>query len=517
MYKEWTFGETKAVSKFYYQEPFKPFDEIYGNKKRTSFLLLNTRYFEEGRIGRMSVQSDIDYSNYNPQQYGCIMEAYANGVIPEDIYNGCLLAYAGSLHGEPANEFRNLRYLGGVDYLRLMQMLSNNSPEVRAELKQIIYRDIFYVHNIMARYVAETRLENKELKLKVIKELGEWFNRTASLRLDFKPVVLPELSASSIIDSICKHENANFEDVFMRLYNETIKRRDEKVFTDPIAFRSQFKFFKTKIPYYGIRDIDNNIFANFKPSAQYGNQIASLPENKRDFGVEHCAIAGLKLMSLTETWDAPVMDVLFAPEIVFTNPEGHTLSTISEQLSSFVAYTQRAMGYRFLNTLRFFKEKGQIEEPTFKATELIVYTHLFGNQSNLLFNYKSFLDILLANDYKDLRSNLYNIMMAEKANLNWIYADKCENLQDKLPEARDLVKRCYCSQYRPNDHLDFVGNKIPEQYNYVFDRLYTDHTRRDLSTPIQDGGKYEYYKKSIEQDIGDIPHYYYEIEDKSRF
>ena len=27
----------------------------------------------------------------------------------------------------------------------------------------------------------------------------------------------------------------------------------------------------------------------------------------------------------------------------------------------------------------------------------------------------------------------------------------------------------------------------------------------------------EYYKKSIEQDIGDIPHYYYNIEDKSRF
>lgn len=517
MYKEWTFGNTKAFPDFYYNEPFEALDKIYGNRERTSFLLLNTHYFQPNRIGRLSVRQNVNYQNFAPQQNGCVFEAYANGVIPKDIFYGCLFAYAGSLRGEPAREFRNLRYLGAVDYPALMAMMADSRPETRAKLKQIIYRDIFYTHNIMARYTAETALKNQDLSLRAIKELGALFNEVANQKLDFTPVIQPELAAASILNSVCQRDKIGIEEAFTRALNITMQERNKKSTLDPINYRMMFKGFQNKIPYFGERVLDNNVFANFTPMAKYGNQIASLPEDRREFGVDYSSIHNLSLMSLTDEWDAPVMDVLFSPKIVFSNPEAHTLLNLNEQQACFIAYSQRAMGYRFLNTLKFFVEKKQIDEEVFKASQAIVYTHLLGNQANLMFNYKRFLNVLLDNSTQDVRSNLYNILMAERANLNWIYAEKCENLQKKLPEARNLVKKCYCSDYRPNEYLNGVANGIPEQFDYVYDRLYTDREAKSLSEPIQDGGKYDYFKRLIEQNIGEQTHNISTIRDASKF
>lgn len=248
--------------------------------------------------------------------------------------------------------------------------------------------------------------------------------------------------------------------------------------------------------------VENPIFHDFTPSPKYGDQIASLPEKIRSFGVPISSLSALKLTSLSREYDSCISDIFYAPSYILTNPEGHTTRMINPQLACFAGYSQRAMTYRFLNTMKYYEIRGEISTEIFKEIQLVLYTNLLGNTVNLLVDFDALHFMLLNNNEKTLQGQLFGLMMIQRANLNWIYADYCSNLQKELPNAREMLIRCACVSSCKDSQNIHIARDMQPQFDYVFDKLFTNPERKSLySNDVVDTGKYDFYKRTIEYDI----------------
>lgn len=221
MLKKYTFGNTKICSNFYKSAPFLPLDTIYKNERRTSFLLLNTHYFQPNKVGKMTARSNIDYTNYAPQFAGGVEFAYANSEINADMVSRCKIAYCDSNTSLPPNKVFSTRYLAGVDYEKLLEYLKNPNPNIQEYLKKILLRDAFLVWNIASRIEVENNIKDEKLSKDILLRYGNIFNEIANKNVHYTPDLMPYSFNFELVSAYISKNNTDlktFYDIILNSY-----------------------------------------------------------------------------------------------------------------------------------------------------------------------------------------------------------------------------------------------------------------------------------------------------------
>lgn len=274
-----------------------------------------------------------------------------------------------------------------------------------------------------------------------------------------------------------------------------------------------------------------DLFHDYKPSAQNGDQMKNLPANLAHFGFSVQQLDDL--VSLPDYYGSNIASFIYLPKSILEDSDCHTFyRRYSPAAQTFYAYAQRAMTYRFLDTCEYLEKTGKLSTDVKDLCRTLLYSNLLGNRVVSIINFKNMYTVINKYDEKILRAHFFGNLMIMRALINWTYADYCSNLQDRLPEAREILARCSRATKRYSTTIYDTANALLPQCNYVFDRLYAapsstlniDYLRKesgkDKYEPIQivDGGKYDYFKATIEHELAEPKgKNFYLPEDRSQF
>ncbi len=517
--REYTHGKTKVFPQYYYQKPFVPLDNVYQNPTRTSFLMVNQNLITP-KEARWLIGKKESTATFGPGPLGMAKFEYYEGRLSPIVLAAIEQTYFDNDYAMQGTILKNLRNIVGVDYQNLMFYAQNKEAENLT--LRILERDYYLLCNLAARAVVE-RIITGPSRANISIKLSEQFNKVARLPITYTPNFTTTLANEEyMLDFI--HKNA-LSDAQIR---DTIYRAiDAFPLTKPSPdFVSNWRAYLdihlaelgTKPPAQSTTQ-KVGVMTDFTPTARMGDLMATLPKEKRRFGVDEKYIKAGDFVDLKSFFNADVANIFYAPKYALENEEGHTaFTTMQEQEACFLGYAQRAMTYRFLNTLEYLKSIHKIEPETIDILTPLLYSNLLGNKVNLLVDFGKLYFLVTNNQLSALRPHYFSLIEAEKANLNWIYADHCENLQDKLPESRALIKPCLNASTRKQADLFRYTNDLQPQYEYVFSRLYRQDRTDPIDYKIQDGGKYAYYKKKIQNDLAPVnENDFHPIKDFSRF
>ena len=138
---------------------------------------------------------------------------------------------------------------------------------------------------------------------------------------------------------------------------------------------------------------------------------------------------------------------------------------------------------------------------------MLLFSNLLGNKVNLLVDCGKLHHLLTHNQPQALENSLYAFMQLEKANLNWIYADHCANLNKALPEAREMLRECL-SPLPPKYDLARYRDELSQQYSYIVDRVYHDNIMNNGK--ILDAGGYTDMKNDLQDELAPLNKYDFE-------
>ena len=189
--KQYARPEIKPYSRFYYSAPFEPLDKVYNNSERTSFLLLNTKYFDAESVRYLAKDITPDNKNpdYAPQSLGFMAYNYYSGVVPRRVFIAYNLAYLGLSQDTASNRMTNYRYIAGIDIEAMLKMAraAKLDHALEERLISIIERDAYLINNIGIRLNIEAEPIKDAEKSKYLGAFGHLFNETAKKPLNETP------------------------------------------------------------------------------------------------------------------------------------------------------------------------------------------------------------------------------------------------------------------------------------------------------------------------------------------
>ena len=518
--REYTHGKTKVFPQYYYKKPFVPLDDLYQNPSRTSFLLVNQNLISP-KEARWLLGKKERTETFGPSPSGVAKFEYFEGRLSPIVTAGIQQTYFDNDYAKQGTILNNLRFLVGVDYQNLMYYAERKESENL--VLRILERDYYFLCNLAARVVIE-RITSNPTRSNASIKLSEQFNKVARLPLTYTPNFTTSLANEEfMLDFIQKNIHSDAElrgSIYQAIDLFPLEKPSPDYVTNWRAYLDIHLREMNGITPPLSPDKQVSVMADFTPTARLGDLMASLPKEKRRFGVDEKYIKSSDFVDLTKYYGLnDTLNVFYMPKSALENKEGHTAyTTMPEQDACFYGYSQRAMTYRFLNTLEYLAQNHQIERETVDILTPILYTNLLGNKVNMLVDFGKLYYIVTNNSLNTLRPYLFSLIEAQKANLNWVYADHCENLQTELPKARDLIKPCLATTTRKQYDLSRYTNTLQPQFEYVFSRLYRQDRPDAIDYKIKDGGKYKYYYQKIKNDISPLNEKdFYPIEDFSKF
>lgn len=147
-----TFDKSIPNENFTKTKPFELLDNVFACKTRTSFLYLNTDYFTTTSTRPLRNPPTKINCAYLPPNYGCIAYEYLNGNIAPHFMEQFQKTY--SLDNQNRSILR-CGYLVGIDYQKMLEMLTSPYYEVRTNALLMMKRDNSYLRDIQIIFTAE--------------------------------------------------------------------------------------------------------------------------------------------------------------------------------------------------------------------------------------------------------------------------------------------------------------------------------------------------------------------------
>ena len=507
---------TKTISRYYDEPPFRALDDVFGNPTRTSFLRINTDYIKPDCAKFLNNPNGTqirDYSKYSPQLNGWARYAFLKDQISPQKALAIQLAYEDGPSMKQASPVFNLRCIVGVDYPQLMYYAM--SPNTDHLLTQILERDRYLLACLSARVVIERVAADEATKNNASIKLDNYFKEVAASPLTKTPDFAPLLTDEQKLRKLFKDNNYNAQQIKQVIYSlidqfppvrpeyATLFKRDyDKMMP---TFTNELKIDKEK-------GYEPQIFADYTPSAAHGDLMPAEPDDRARYGTLQQNVRKYDLVALKSFYglNNKIAGIYYAPRAVLENPTGHTAYSteiLPEGDAAFLGYSQRAMSYKLLDSLEYLASKGKVDAETVDICKVLLFSNLLGNKVNLLVDCGKLHHLLTHNQPQTLENSLYAFMQLEKANLNWIYADHCANLNKVLPEAREMLRECL-SPLPPKCDLGKYRDELGQQYNYVVSRIY--HGDIMDNGKILDGGGYKDMKNDLQDELAPINKYDFE-------
>ncbi len=274
-----------------------------------------------------------------------------------------------------------------------------------------------------------------------------------------------------------------------------------------------------------------NLFKDYTPTANNGDQIKNLSTELASFGFSPSFVRDP--ISIPAFYQSKIAKILYLPKDILENEDCHSFyKRYSPASMTHHAYAQRAMTYRFLDTCEYLVNQKKLSPTVRDECRTLLYSNILGNRVLCLVNFANLYNYITKYPEPTLRPHFFSNIMMMRALTNWTYADYCSNLQNELPNARNLLGQCARAETRYSTYIFDTANKLNEQFNYTFDRLYNspsslyslDNVQKTNNNLIYnpvliiDGGKYDYFKKSIEFELKPpVKDNFYRPQDKSQF
>ncbi len=219
-----TYDKTIPNEIFTKTKPFELLDNVFSCETRTSFLYLNTDYFCENSERLLRVPPIQINCAYLPPNHGCIAYEYLNGNISPVLMEYFQKAYS---LDNPNREILRSGYLVGIDYPKMLEMLTSKDSKVNTAAKHMLIRDYHYLNYIQMAYTAERFLDNENARIifNRIFKTCEQFSQI-SIRFHFPSYDLNFQSEDYISEKI---KDTNAVTLYQQFYDDMLKRNDEQL------------------------------------------------------------------------------------------------------------------------------------------------------------------------------------------------------------------------------------------------------------------------------------------------
>lgn len=234
----------------------------------------------------------------------------------------------------------------------------------------------------------------------------------------------------------------------------------------------------------------------FVPTSSQGDLYSKFPKQLKKFNIINTY--GVSFKHITNNREL-TKAILFC-EQTLCDSEAHTMEKyIDKDVYACFVYSQKIIAYSFLNTLQYREEKKQISSELCELMSVFIITSFVGNKINYLIDFET-LDNISKLDDRSAKAIMTTHLYISRANMNWIYADNCPNLQNMLVDARNTLFNAI--RTRPEAINGILDCKTAmAQWDYTRKHIYGNSEKPPWKFNHNDTGIYLKSRESIESHI----------------